>query len=330
MRTKLLVSLLLAAASSSVFAMPADPVKHPGILEIALTGGGYAAGTEDTAYGIQLGSITAGGKVTGNVVKNDPSYKFGGSILVGYFFPCSSINVDASYFGTHHHLNDTVTGEVTASLMPPDFVGGNQVVAAATSHFDFEYDIANIEVGSLTRVNSNGLILNPQLGLTYVHLNGNQQVSYAGSAVPAGSTANAYQSTKFNGFGPSVGLDLDFVVCQPITLMGNFRYSGLVGKIHGNYAAQSTGAITEVTNVGFSSRHSLVSLIETELAVGYDFDWISAFCGNIALGYQVSKFLGSGEQASFVDDVSDAQFVSGPINSNVHGWFLRLTMDFAV
>lgn len=329
MRTKLLVSLLLAAASSSVFAMPADVIKHPGILEIALTGGGFVAGTEDSAYGIQLGSITAAGKPTGNVVKNDPSYKFGGSILVGYFFPCSSINVDASYFGTHHHLNDTATGEVTASLMPPDFVGGNQVVAAATSNYHFEYDIANIEVGSLTRVNQNGLIINPQLGLTYVHLDGNQTVSYAGSAVPVGGFANAYQSTSFNGFGPSVGLDLDFVVCQPITLMGNLRYSGLIGKAKGNYAAASDIA-GMTTNIDFASRHSLVSLIQSELAVGYDFDWISAFCGNIALGYQVTKFIGSGEQASFVDDVSDAQFVSGPINSNVHGWFLRLTMDFAV
>jgi hypothetical protein len=330
MRTKLLVSLLLAAASSSVFAMPSDPVKHTGILEIALTGGGYKAGTEDSGYGIQVASISAGGKIIGDVVKVDPEYKFGGSILVGYFFPCSSINVDASYFGTHHSLDDITTGPVTASLMPPDFVLGNQVVGAAESNYNFKYDFANVEIGSLTRVNQNGLIINPQLGLSYARVQTDQSVGYAGESIPAGSSAFAEQKTKFNGFGPSVGFALDFVVCQPISLMGNFRYSGLIGKVDSSYAAIATGAVNEVSSITLTSRTSLVSVLQSELAVGYDFDWVSAFCGNIALGYQVTKFLNSGEQASFIDDVSDAQFVSGGTNSNVHGWFLRLTMDFPV
>lgn len=327
MRTKLLLSLLLAATSSSVFAMPSDPIKHSGILEIALTGGGYKAGTEDSGYAIQVASVSA---VIGDVVKVDPEYKFGGSVLVGYFFPCSTINVDASYFGTHHSLDDIATGSVTASLLPPDFVGGNQIVGTAESDYHFKYDFANIEIGSLTRVNQNGLIINPQLGLSYAHIQTDQAVGYAGGAIPAGSSAFAEQKTKFNGFGPSIGFGLDFVVCQPISLMGNFRYSGLIGKVDSSYTAIATGVINEVESIDLTSRASLVSVLQSELAVGYDFDWVSAFCGNIALGYQVTKFLNSGEHASFIDDVSDAQFVSGGTNSNIHGWFLRLTMDFPV
>lgn len=330
MRNKLLISLLLTASSSTVFAMPYDPINHPALLEIALTGGGFVAGEQDMGYGIQLDAISASGKPTGSIVNADPSYRFGGEILLGYYFGDSSINVDGSYFGTHHTIDDSATGAITTSLVPPDFVGGSQIATDATSDYHFRYDFANLELGSLTRVGLNGLIINPQLGLSYAHVQSSQSVTYAGGDVPAGSFVSAYQSATFNGVGPSFNIDLNYVICQPITLLGNFRYSGLIGKVDSNYSALASGVINDNVAVELTSRRSVVSLIQTELAVAYDFNWADAFCGNIALGYQVTQFFGTGQKFGFTDDVSDAQFSNSALDSNVHGWFLRLTMDFAV
>lgn len=323
MRNNLLIGLVLAAASSSVFAMPTETFKHPAILEVALTGGGYVAGAEGTDYGIQLASFSSLGKPTGSVLSANPSYKFGGEILLGYFFCGSTINVDASYFGTHHSINDSASGDL-ATILPPDYPEG---AATARSNYNFRYDFANVEVGSLTRVNCNGLIINPQLGLSYARLKGDQSVSYLSSLDT--SDGQFQQQSSFNGFGPSVGFDLNFVVCNPITLVGNFRFNGLIGDVKSSYSATNdTG--TDTLAINSHGHRSLVSLFQSELAIAYDFDWISAFCGNLALGYQVTKAVGSGKNMTFVDDVADARFSSSTLDSSIHGWFLRLTMDFAV
>lgn len=328
MRNNLLVGLVLAAASSSVFAMPSDPVNHGGILEIALTGGGFTVGTEDTGYGMQTTTVNV---PIGNILKNSPEYKFGGSVLAGYYFPNSTINVDASYFGTRNRLNDSASGLIGTELLLPD-LAATAGVATSSNHFD--YDFANIEIGSLTRVNCNGLIINPQVGLSYAQLKNHQNVTYAGEDVTtvlgAGGEYDVKKHTKFSGFGPSIGFDLNYVVCNPISLIGSFRYNGLVGEVHSSYTATPSTTGVEIIDVSFNSQNSLVSLIQTEIALGYDFNWCDMFCGNFAIGYQLTKAIGSGEKTLLTDDVQFTTFSSTVTDSNIHGYFFRLTMDFSM
>lgn len=348
MRIKFLASLLLAAASSSVFAMPSDPVKHTGVLEVALTGGGFTVGTQDTAYGLYTNNLELLSQPIGEVLKIDPKFKFGGSVLVGYFFPCSSINVDASYFGTRNRVTQNDQGLISINLGLPGWVGeeGNNTASAAYTTYHYNYDLANIELGSLTRIDSNGLIINPKAGLSYAQLKSNQYVKYTGEGVDLSFAAgqfpgNEYShelNSRFTGFGPSIGFDLNYTVCNPFHLISSFRYNALVGNILFNYFANETAntsgndPIPEY-DISSKTRKMLVSLIQAELGISYDFDWINAFCGNLAVGYQLSKAFDSGEKLSLPDNVTNNQhgyFIQSITNANIHGWFLRLTMDFPI
>lgn len=329
MRAKLLVSLVLAATASSVFAMPYEPAKHPAILEVALTGGGFKIDGSNTDFGINATSRAATGVASGDVLQNDPKYKFGGAVELGYYFCDSTINVDASWTAARARRSDSASGDVTALLIPPDVLGANRATSAE-SDFHFDFDLINLEVGSLTRVNQNGLILNPKLGLTYARLKGDQTVVYGGGTLGAAlDPASVLQETDFRGFGPSVGLDLNFVVCNPINLTGNIRYSALVGDINStNYVSAGTTGV--VNTVGFGTKNAIVSVIQSELALGYDFNWSDMFCGNIAIGYQLTKAIDASQSLYFVDDVADSMFVNELFNKSIHGYFARLTMDFEV
>lgn len=332
MRTTLLAGLILAATSSTVFAMPYDPAKHPGTFEISLTGGGYKIGTEDSAYGIQVINPAALFLVQGpigSIVKNDPEYKFGGSVLVGYYFPNSSINVDLSYFGTRNHIDDSNSAIVTTSLVPSGFIllPGS---GFTTSAYDSDYDYANIEIGSLTRVNNNCLIFNPQVGLSYARLKTDQTVGYAGSNIPVGIGFIAEKDTSFKGFGPSIGFDLTYFMCNPISLSGSFRYNALVGNINSNYAVASN--VNSYTSVDFVTENTLVSLIQSEIALGYAIEIADTLSGNVAIGYQLTKSIGNAENMQFPADVGAGliSFSDNITNTNIHGYFLRVTMDIGV
>lgn len=318
MRNKLLLSLVLAAASSSVFAMPYEPMDHRGILEVALTGGGFKATADYSSYGI---AVLASDN---DVLKNDPKYKFGGTVLLGYYFPNSTINVDASYTGTRNRTHDNYLGTISGVNLPASI----STVASADSDHHFDYDFVNLEVGSLTRVNCNGLIINPQLGLSYAHLKDHQTIGYAGGDLAAGRGVAIDRNSKFNGFGPSFNVDLNFVVCRPVNLFGNFRYNALVGNIHSHHnISDTTGALTR--DVSVESEYTLVSLFQSELGIGYDFNFCNMFCGNIAVGYQLTKAIASGERFTYTDTVNGL-YTNNLFNENIHGYFARLTMDFDV
>lgn len=326
MRNKLLLSLVFAAASSSVFAMPYEPMDHCGIFEVALTGGGFKVPTDYTGYGLSLVDST---HLSGDVLKNDPKYKFGGTVLLAYYFPNSTINIDASYTGLRNRTTDSETNSVGIDTLGLPFDTYSRATTAE-SDFHFDYDFVNIEVGSLTRVNLNGLIINPQLGLSYARLKHDQSIGYAGGNIaPASAGVTVDRDSKFNGFGPSFNVDLNFVVCQPISLFGNFRYNALVGNIHSHYNIIDAAGSVASADVSFKSDNTLVSLFQSELGIGYDFNFSNMFCGNIAIGYQLTKAISSGEKFGFTDDVNGT-FSNDLFNTNIHGYFARLTMDFDV
>lgn len=325
MRNKLLLSLVLAAASSSVFAMPYEPMDHCGILELALTGGGFKTSTDNTAYGLSVNDATNLGV---EVLKNDPEYKFGGTVLLGYYFPNSTFNVDASWTGTRNRLNDSNLGTVTGLSIAPDTTFADALAASSSYHYD--YDFVNVEVGSLTRVNLNGLIINPQVGLSYARIKENQNISYGDVLDSDGDFAldgiGVSRHSSLRGFGPSIGVDLNYVVCLPVNFFGNFRYNALVGDIHSSGSA-NFGATT--TSVSYESEKTLISLFQSELGVGYDFNFCNMFCGNFAIGYQLTKAINSGERVTFIDSEVNT-FADNLFDSSIHGWFARLTMDFNV
>jgi hypothetical protein len=328
MRNKFIISCILTAISSQVFAMPYEPLSHDGIVELAFTGYGFKSDTDNTAYGINATSFTINNvnlASTGPVLKNDPEYQFGGTFFIGYYFPCSPLNINASYTGTRNNLEDSAQGRITPNLIPPIFLGGINSASAASSNYHFAYDYLNIELGSLTRVCHNQLIINPQLGLSYTRLDSNQVVRYTGGSLNTQSFVIENDSS-FKGLGPSFGIDLAYLICQPFSIMGNFRYNALVGNIDSFY--QLANSQNNFMNIPFKSKYTLVNLFQTELAIGYDFNVCNAFCGNFAIGYQVTKSISGAEQIQFVDDFSSSTFVDSLLNTNLHGYFARITMDF--
>jgi hypothetical protein len=340
MSIKLLTSLIIVSVIPTAYAMPCDVSCHEGIFEVALTGGGFKTTTDNTAYGINASSFVAAPEENlvsiGNGLKNSPKFKFEGTVLLGYYFQNSTINVDASYTGMRNQLNDSATGMITPELIPPAIFGDDlNSVSAASSNYNFDYDYVNIEVGSLTQLCRNGLTINPQVGLSYAHLKNNQLVGYAGGGLTT-HPFSVERTSTFDGIGASFAMDVNYCVYQPLSLIGNFRYNALIGNVNASYsltgfepdAGRPQRALS--MSIALSSKNTLVSLFQTELGLGYDFNFSKMFCGNFAVGYQLTKSIGNAEQMQFVDDRTQSSFVDSLLNTNLHGYFARLTMDFSV
>ena len=335
MRSRLLTKLVLLTIASNVYAIPYETNKHPAIFELSLTGAGLVVPTDNTAYAVQAYAFSDE-VPSGNLRKNDPEFKFGGEILLGYYFPCSSINWGASYAATKNHTSEVVYGVNSPILIPAGFIaasGGSFPYLETSTNFSFDYDLVNVEIGSLTRVGLNGLIMNPKLGVSYSYLKNQQEVGYAHSTTaPAAEDFNVSRESKFSGVGPSFGIDLHYISNdEPISLMGGFRYNALVGNVSSDNFVSSADP-SFFSDVTINSKKTLVNVFQAEISVGYDFDLYNtdAFCGNISIGYQLTKIFGNVEQIAFVDAGNGSILTDAILNTAIHGYFVRLTMDFGV
>lgn len=344
MRSKKLVSLLLG--SSALLTLPIEAMANGAeccpSLEIALTGGWFAADGTETAYAIQRTDDPALTPFlpTGPLVKISPKYKWGGGLALNYQSDCC-YNWGASYFWYHHTSSDAVTGgtptvpNITPVLTPTSVFGRNNFLFAS-SNFKFQYDFANIELGSNFCMIADCLIVNPKVGLSYGRIRADQTATYSRLAGDVDNDDLVSLLSRYKGFGPSIGADLNYLFCNSFSLFGNFRYSALVGSLNAEWSNvffdQDDLVVPEFHgDVPFHSERHIVKLLQSELGLGYTFDWCG-FCGGIKVGYQLTQALDCVYRISFISDfsVGGSELIENLRNASFQGPFVRITAKFGM
>lgn len=342
MRKQVLASLIIG--TSAMLTLPvvamADKARNHSDVEIGLTGGWFAPDTSTTNFALKReDNDTRNAFPSGDVLRNDPKYRFGGGISVSGSCDCCYV-WSASYFWFHSKSHEEDTAPNTAPfvftplLASQDGVFDN--VSDVESDYHFRYDFANIELGSVLCVISDCLAVKPKIGLSYSRIKNEQEVEYSRGDVPAGAVYTVDLESRYNGVGPSIGADVMYSFCGEWSIMGNFRYSALLGSLKADWEFSTTGVTplgpnTNPAEVEFHSKRHFVKLFQSELALGYNFDW----CGNCALlmaGWQFTQALDSKEVVNFAAANGRDFFRMDDriVNSSYQGPFVRLVARFGM
>jgi hypothetical protein len=320
----LVLGLCVSAMSSVTFAQQA--VCNPASIGVELTGGWFQGMAHNTGYGINAANAVDL-PPAGALLRVNPKYEFDGAIALSYDFAASPFSLVFTWWRDHSSKTSNATGVIGVTNTPATW--GVDFAAAASSNLALDFDILTLNLAA-TFYPHCATKLTPQIGIGYIRNKNDQVSTYAGRDIVANSVINVTEDSSFKGWGPTFGINVDYLLCNDFSLFGKFLYAAFLGDINADYNPVQSGAVSRATNVDISSNKQIVNLFQSELGLSYHFD---CFCykSELMLGYVFAKFFGGGENnAFFGDDVSDSLFSTSNADVGFQGPFLRIAVDFPV
>lgn len=325
MKTKLLTALLIGSSvftSASSFAT----YSNPGHIELGLTGGGFRSMNENNPYGILANAVA--NPPSGTALDADSSHEFGGAVSLGYRFAESPYTLGIVYWGADNDKTKSASGIIGLTKAPANF--SIDFAQDANSRLDYKNDFVNIFLNATYHPDEH-LVFVPKVGVSYLKVRNDQHTTYSGLQVTANTIVQVDEQSKFSGWGPSIGADLDYHLVSGLSVFGNLLYNAIIGDIDSRYQAFQTTVAGNNTDVISKSDSTIVNYIQSEIGLSYLFLPCKTYTGNIMLGWALSKAFGSTQnKAAFTDDVGDSQFASDITNTGYHGPFVRLAFTYDV
>lgn len=325
----------------------ADGERYNSSLELELTGAWLAGDGVDTDYAINRTDINSinffNPMPTGDFENVDSNYRTGGGVALKYQSNCC-FNMGVSYFRVHRKSFAEVTTATPDTpiigpiLLPPSVGDGFATAVTAASEFSFDYIFSNFELGSLICVLSDCLTVNPKIGLSVGRFKDHQFISYVGlfepNAIIPAANDQVDMFSRYRGFGPSIGTDISYLFCRNFSLFGNFRYSTLLGTLHGtleNTATDATGAVIPVNTgtIHFRTNNNVVKLFQSELGLGYFYGG-ACHCIEIKAGYMYTQAVDAINRIQFPDDTASSVDIKQIVNASYHGPFIRVSTRFGL
>lgn len=247
---------VLALGSSAVFAGTMGPVCTPGNVTVPCERSAWDFGVQalylKAAYDADFGyrGITQTGNVT-NYVDTNLDWGWGFRLEGSYHFGTGN---DANLNWTHYSKKSTYNTNFDLRD-----IGGGVVNAFET--VDPKWDAVNLEFGQhvdfgdMKNIRFHG-------GVQYVRI---ENDFYA--QVNAAATSFALE-TKFNGFGPRVGMDMSYDFGNGFAVYGKGATALLVGDSKFNDVAITNSVTTAGTN---GSKTSIVPELEAKLGMTYTY-----------------------------------------------------------
>lgn len=322
-----LVKLLALSTALSSAPLYAAMLMNPAnTLELGLTGGDFLAMTNNGGYAISANDLVSN-PPTGDLLKIDPTDKFGAAAYLAYRCGNTPYSYTLSYWYARSNITDVTTGNIAVTSAPATY--GIDFATGVSSNENFRNDIGNLALGATYQFDGN-FTVTPKIGVTYMHVRNNQTSQFAGSGVPAGAILTVDEPSHFKGFGPSIGADLDYGFGCNFSIFANLAYSALVGDIHAQYAALVSDGSQTATTIDMTTKNTIVGLLQSEIGLSYFFN-TSFYAGKGSIGWVMAKAAGTSDNnAQFGDDVGDSNFFSAITNTGFQGPFARLVFNINV
>lgn len=187
--------------------------------------------------------------VVDSVSLTDPSFEYqsGFRVGIGYQVPCSNWDFQLSWLRLHEKVSSSVS-EANGGVIPLTspisslfgFIDSEPMGfgfgSEATSHWKFEFDTIDFQVGRVCAI-SNCLLVRPYIGIKAASIKQKQEIEYFGFALNDDIVDIENQKKNdFRGIGPSIGIDADWEFFPHFSLTSGICGSLLYGKfdIHGN------------------------------------------------------------------------------------------------
>lgn len=267
-----------------------EPVCHSVLCAFQDKGGiyagvsGYYVRPAETGLGLVTDSwlVANPGGFTAESKPFTPKFKWQGSVKLGYDFPLSANNIEASYFHLSNNTHAVNTFESTGSIgfgsvLFPDAIIPPTSGFVSDALLKYTVDQVDLKVGRKYTDISGGFSLRPSLGVRYAELDHSLTFAAPGSLI-----------SEYQGVGPLLSLDANYKLGHGFGLVGYFDYALLMGNISSNSYINLGGV-----NFGFSwpSGERVVNSLTGRLGVDYSHIFASASQVTIEAGYQASEYL---------------------------------------
>lgn len=230
-----------------------------------------AAGGLEYAY-----TDTSGGgfPIEGNMKTNSFQWDWGLRAGIGYKFDYDDWEADATYtyFKAHsdERINQTLTFDVVPLKGDPTN-GPNEFLAASKASSQVKIRLDNIDV-RLARhyFVSKDLSFRPQFGLKNSWIQLNQDIRFEGNDIPVSKVFKDYETSKFWGIGPEVGVDSKWYLCNGFSIFGAASGSLLYGYFK-VYHDEMHSSDEDTYSVNISAPvHRFVPNAQISLGLAYD------------------------------------------------------------
>lgn len=190
-----------------------------------------AAGGLEYAY---TDTSANGFPIEGNLKTNSFQWDWGLRVGLGYKFDYDDWEADASYtyFKAHsdERINQTATFDVIPLRGEPTNTTTPDILSAAKASSQVKIRLDNIDL-RLARhyFVSKDLSFRPHFGLKNSWIQLNQDIRFEGNDVPASKVFKNFDTSKFWGIGPEVGIDSKWYLCNGFSIFGAASGSLLYG-----------------------------------------------------------------------------------------------------
>lgn len=313
--------------------LPIAPVAaNPSCFELGLTGGWFKVGPTSRVYGVGGTDATITNIPNGSLVGVNPKYRFGGGGYLNYT-PCGQPYAWGISYFTDRNRNSSTTSGTVGITNAPAFIGvttPNFAAGGASSTLRTNYQYGTITIATTHALCCDVVHIKPHLGIAYLNERESQNTVYTTINGTAGTSITVNENSRFQGWGPAIGTDIKYCFCGDFSLFGNVEYAALLGRLRGSYSAYSSnlGGVARSVSFGDGNSNAFVSQIQTEIGIGYCFNFWCFDRGNIALGWRFTKMFDASRRLDFTSGSAIAHLNDNYRNSNLQGPFIRLAFGF--
>lgn len=332
---KLTLALALIGLSSSLGAYAAFPtgaqpfqIVVPNLdagFEFTLEGNYLQPSNSDLDYAtVALGNLLEPSLTTGGgtqIFTANPNYAYGFRIGLGYVFPNSGNDVQASWAhfdnssSTIAVLGGPVSVTTRSSWLFPVFgpeAGGSDALTSTDT--TFKNDAIDLDVGQYLSI---GTRLQARLfaGLRLAQVTSDIDDSYSDSLnvgtpeLPELETFDLeeHYRSQFTGLGPRFGVNANFHIAKCFGVVAQLAGSLLVGRVESSYFSEDAEIFTGVQPVTFTGSSSLntpnqtrvVPTFDSKLGINYSVAFNNTHAElTVELGYQITEYLDAIDRVS--------------------------------
>ena len=262
----------------------------------------------------------------GKTKKVEPDYDSGGRLGLSY-----NLGSGTAVFGQYTLLNtkdkDSVTeppgGSLWATWTHPDSAIDSGNATAANMTYKFDHDVFDLGVRKWMEVGSD-LGLQIDAGLRYANMTQDIDINYQAGAVVF---SDVHNENEFSGWGPRLGLGLDWRVGKGFSLFSSAAGSVLVGDFDMSLRQVDNGTTT-IYNVEDSEDNRVVPVLEMRAGVEYAYQLENGMFVGAKAGYEWQNWFNMVTAMRFMDDVDPQLMYTDTTDVSLDGFFLEGFINF--
>lgn len=204
-------------------------------------------------------------------------------------------------------------------------------VTSASANYDFEQDVFDLVVGKKLKMPRN-VGLNIDAGLRYADLAQEFDINYeqdlGGGLV---RTVDIEHDNDYKGWGPTVGLGVDWEMGWGLSFFGSLAGSLLMGDFDLSIKEVDTdtaGVVTDRVDVDDSDSNRLMPVLEMRAGIGYAYKLNSGYRFGFKAGYEWQNWFNAVTTMRFTDDVDDQIAARDTTDLGLDGFFFEGFVNF--